>query len=441
MSLICVLAIIPSSKGDPPVSCSCGLSRNSTVEKVIDQISLQTNTKLSLNVHDIVINGNMFSGEPKTTELSAVCDGPTVVMLVEEKRSRSLPEPASVGDAVKLQEHVFSPEVLARFEPTQLEQHQKMMLIHQQRMGSLEAAAPVLARRASGSAQTGQPPPPLRDSAQPMSQLARSVIGGSQHVAESLVNEDNIMSLAQLGISRQDAVRALSSATSVDAAAGIAMSSILGEESATPLPVRSASAPASLSSHSLVRTSVTPSPLSLGSTQLANQTAVWDRTLRCIAVAAQGNKFAQDVLMCFRAPMMLMNNLSIASALPAIFQGERRLGNIANWERSSAANDAMLQAIEYCKVLDANPSAVPVPPTGCDPEVWEDSILLGRPIDSNFDKFFADSKQQISQVSSCFLVPFFVVHCTNESSSSGLLCVSALLQFDALCDRPPSSRM
>ncbi len=102
--------------------------------------------------------------------------------------------------------------------------------------------------------------------------------------------------------------------------------------------------------------------------------------------------------MCFRVPMMLRSNLSIASALEPIFHGERRLGNISNWERSSAANDAMLQAIEYCKILDANPTASPVPPPGCDPDVWDDSVLLGRPADPDFDKFFADSKEQVSQV-------------------------------------------
>jgi hypothetical protein len=57
--------------------------------------------------------------------------------------------------------------------------------------------------------------------------------------------------------------------------------------------------------------------------------------------------------------MMLQNNLSIAAALPPIFHGERRLGNITNWERSSAANDLMLKAIDYCNILDANPCAVP----------------------------------------------------------------------------------
>ena len=89
--------------------------------------------------------------------------------------------------------------------------------------------------------------------------------------------------------------------------------------------------------------------------------------------------FDRDVLMCFRVPMMPRSNLYIASALQHIFQGERRLGTISNRERSSAANDATLQAIEYCKILDVNPSASPVPPHGFDPDVWDDSVLLARP--------------------------------------------------------------
>ena len=184
------------------------------------------------------------------------------------------------------------------------------------------------------------------------------------------------MSLLQLGISREDAVRALSSSTSVDAAASMVMSNILGEHDAAPLG-RSSSAPAALGSelastassasaaHS--RISSTPSSLRSSAPLPPSQTAVWDRTLRCIAVAAQGNTFAQEVLTCFRVPMMLQNNLSIAAALPPIFHGERRLGNIANWERSSAANDLMLKAIDYCNVLDANPSAVPGIPSNIHP--------------------------------------------------------------------------
>lgn len=405
MSAICVLAIVPSQKGAAPASCSCRLPRNATVQQAIGQISLQT--QLPLNVHDIVINGSLFTGDRSSTELATVCDGPALVILLEEKRSRSVPEPATVGNAVMYQKRDFAPELLARFEPTQLEQHQKMMMLHQQRMGSVDSATPAVARRAPSGSHIGQPPPPLRESAQPSSQLLRNLSGGSPRnlsggsprVSESLVNEENIMSLAHLGISREDAVRALTSAASVDAAASIAMSTILNEDD-VPRPRRASSAPSSLGS-------AVPSPPS--------QTAVWDRTLRCIAIAAQGNTFAQEVLMCFRVPMMLMNNLSIASALPHIFQGERRLGNIANWERSSAANDAMLQAIEYCRILDANPSAVPVPPSGYDPDVWEDSILLGRPSDPSLDKFFADSKQQISQV--CFVVTF------PYSSNSASACI------------------
>jgi len=398
MSSICVLAIIPCSKGSPPISCSCTLPRNSTVQQTIGEIARQT--QRSLNVHDIVINGSLFVGDRSSSELAAVCDGPTVVMLIEEKRSRSILEPSTVGDAANSQKSDFSPELLARFEPTQLEQHQKMMLLHQQRMGSTDAAAAAVSRRAPGGGHIGQPPPQLRQSAQTATQLSHTRSGGSPRAAESLVKEENIMSLLQLGISREDAIHALSTESSVDAAASSAMSKVLNEDHVAPV-ARASSAPASRAS-SLLRTSSAPSSLSGSSTLPPSQIAVWDRTLRCIAVAAQGDTFAQDVLMCFRVPMMLRNNLSIAAALPPIFQGERRLGNIANWERSSAANDAMLKAIDYCKVLDANPSAVPVPPPGCDPDVWEDSILLGRPIDPSFDKFFADSKVQISQVFFCF---------------------------------------
>jgi hypothetical protein len=371
------------------------------VQQAIGQISLQT--KLSLNVHDIVINGTLFVGERSSTELVAICDGPTVVMLIEEKRSRSVPEPASVGDAATSQKRDFSSELLARFNPTQLEQHHRMMSLHQQRTGSMHPSAPSVTRPATGS---GQIPP--RESALSASQATRTNSGGSPRVAESLVTEQNIMSLFHLGIGREDAVRALSSAASVDAAASMAMSKIFDEDD-HPAPVaRSSSAPASLgsqrtaassaSSSLLARSSSTPS--SLGSTlpPPPSQIAVWDRTLRCVAIAAQGNTFAQDVLKCFRVPMMLRSNLCVAPALQPIFQGERRLGNIASWERSSAANDAMLQAIEYCKILDANPSALPAPPPDCDPDVWEDSLHLGRPADSSFDKFFSDSKEQISQV-------------------------------------------
>ncbi len=319
---------------------------------------------MSLNVHDIVINGNLFSGERGSTELAAVCDGPTVVMLIEEKRSRSVPEAASVADAAMSQKRDFAPEILARFEPTQLEQHERMMLLHQQRMASMDANPPAAARR--GGPHTGQPPPSLREPAQSTSLLERALSGGSSRAADSLVKEENIMSLLQLGISREDAVRALSSSTSVDAAASMVMSNILGEHDAAPLG-RSSSAPAALGSAATASTasathsriSSTPSSLRSSAPLPPSQTAVWDRTLRCIAVAAQGNTFAQEVLTCFRVPMMLQNNLSIAAALPPIFHGERRLGNIANWERSSAANDLMLKAIDYCNILDANPSAVP----------------------------------------------------------------------------------
>jgi hypothetical protein len=48
-------------------------------------------------------------------------------------------------------------------------------------------------------------------------------------VADSLVTEENITSLLQLGISREDAVRALSSSTSVDAAASMVMSNRWGD--------------------------------------------------------------------------------------------------------------------------------------------------------------------------------------------------------------------
>ena len=372
MSSVCVLAIIPSPKGTAPASCSCRLPRNATVQQAIVEISRQA--QMSLNVHDIVINGNLFSGERSSTELAAVCDGPTVVMLIEEKRSRSVPEAASVADAAKSQQRDFAPEILARFEPTQLEQHERMMLLHQQRMASMDANPPAAARR--GAPHIGQPPPSLREPAQSTSLLERALSGGSSRAADSLVKEENIMSLLQLGISREDAVRALSSSTSVDAAASMVMSNILGEHDTAPRG-RSSSAPAALGSqlaatastasaaHS--RISSTPSSLRSSAPLPPSQTAVWDRTLRCIAVAAQGNTFAQEVLTCFRVPMMLQNNLSIAAALPPIFHGERRLGNIANWERSSAANDLMLKAIDYCNVLDANPSAVPGNPSNIHP--------------------------------------------------------------------------
>ena len=405
MSSICVLAFVPSAKGSAPASCSCTLLRSATVQQAIGQISLQT--KVPLNAHDIVINGSLFVGERSSTELSAVCDGPALVMLIEEKRSRSIPEPASVGDAVALQKLDFAPEVLSRFEPTQLELHQRMMSLHQQRMGSMDSGGQVASRRAPGGGHAGQPPPPLRESAQSASQVHRSVSSGSARVGESLVLEENIMSLLQLGISREDAVRALASSTSVDAAASMAMSQILDEVDPAPI-ARSSSAPASLGSNYVSRASSnsaphsrsSSTPSSLGSNSLLppSQIAVWDRTLRCVAIAAQGDTFAQDVLMCFRAPMMLRSNLSVAPALQPIFGGERRLGNISNWERSSAANDAMLQAIEYCKILDANPSEFPVPPPGCDADVWEDALYLGRPSDSSFDMFLSDSKEQISQV-------------------------------------------
>jgi hypothetical protein len=403
MSSVCVLAIIPSPKGTAPASCSCRLSRNATVQQAIIEIGRQA--RLSLNVHDIVINGHLFSGERSSTELAAVCDGPTVVMLIEEKRSRSVPEAASVADVATSQKRDFAPELLARFEPTQLEQHQRMMSLHHQRMPSMDTIPPASARR--GAPHVAQPPPSLREPAQSSSQPDRAFSGGSSRIADSLVKEENIMSLLQLGISREDAVRALSSSTSVDAAASMVMSNIWGDHDAVPLG-RSSSAPAALGSELVTRASSasavhsrissTPSSLSSSLPLPPSQTAVWDRTLRCIAVAAQGNTFAQEVLMCFRVPMMLKHNLSIAAALQPIFHGERRLGNITNWERSSAANDLMLKAIDYCNILDANSSAVPVPPPGCDAEVWEDSIILGRPSDALFDKFFADSKEQISQV-------------------------------------------
>ena len=140
---------------------------------------------MSLNVHDIVINGNLFSGERSSTELAAVCDGPTVVMLIEEKRSRSVPEAASVADAAMSQKRDFAPEILARFEPTQLEQHERMMLLQQQRMASMEANPPAAARR--GAPHIGQPPPSLREPAQSTSLLQRALSGGSSRAADSLV--------------------------------------------------------------------------------------------------------------------------------------------------------------------------------------------------------------------------------------------------------------
>jgi hypothetical protein len=365
------------------------------LQQAINQIALQT--KLSLNSCDIVINGSLFAGDRNSSELATVCNDPTIIMLVDDRRSRSVFDPATVGDAVLTKTSDFSSELLARFELTQLEQHQKMMLLHQQRMGLVDAAAPAVSRRVLGGGHIGQPPPQLRQSAQPASQPHNSLSAGSPRAAGSLVTDGNIMSLLQLGIGRDDAIRALSSATSVDAAAGSALSKLFNEDDAAHF-ARTSSAPPSTASSLVTRTQSAPPSLSSNTPPPPSQIAVWDRTLRCIAVAAQGNTFAQDVLMCLRVPMMLRNNVSIAAALPPIFQGERRLSNISNWERSSAANDAMLKAIDYCKVLDANPSAVPVPPPGCDPDVWEDSILLGRPFDPSFDKFFADSKLQISQV-------------------------------------------
>jgi hypothetical protein len=391
MSSVCVLAIIPGPKGSAPMSCTCKLSRNATVQQAISQIARQT--QLSLINFDIVVNGNFFVGDRNSSELAAVCDDLTIIMLIDEKRSRSVLEPATVGDAAMTRKSDFSAELLAHFEPTQLEQHQKMLLLRQQRVGSMDTAAPAVSRRVLGGVHIGQPPPQLRQSVQ-ITQ-PRVLSGGSPRTAASIVTEENIVSLLQLGIGRDDAIHALSSATSVDAAASLAMSKLLSEDhAAAPPRVSSLPSPLSLS----LPTRASSAPPSLGGSLPQSQFAVWDRTLRCIALAAQGNTFAQDVLMCLRVPMMLRNNLSVAAALPHIFQGERRLGNIANWERSSAANDAMLKAIDYCMILDANPSAIPVPPPGCDPDVWEDSILLGRPSDSALDNFFADSKEQISQV-------------------------------------------
>jgi hypothetical protein len=58
----------------------------------------------------------------------------------------------------------------------------------------------------------------------------------------------------------------------------------------------------------------------------------------------------------------------------------------------------LLQAIEYCNIIDAKPSASPVPPPGCDPDVWDDSVISGRPADPDFDKVFTDSKEEVYQV-------------------------------------------
>jgi hypothetical protein len=76
----------------------------------------------------------------------------------------------------------------------------------------------------------------IRKSAEQALLSAYAGAPGSPRAADSLVKEENIVSLLELGISREDAIHALSTESSVDAAASSAMSKILNEDRVAPPP-------------------------------------------------------------------------------------------------------------------------------------------------------------------------------------------------------------